>query len=139
MLPQTCEYALRAMTWIARQADGAVQAKDIASDAMIPLQYLQKLLTELVKHGFLASTRGVGGGFRLARPASDLGLAEILAPFDDLLERSRCPFGNLLCGKSDPCPVHSRWEKVMQHYRQFLESTTLADLVAEDVRSKRPR
>ena len=132
MLTQTCEYALRAVTYIAQHAgEGAVLARDIATATKVPYDYLQKLLTELVKNRLLASTRGIGGGFRLAKPAGKIRLLDVIRPFDDVMQRSLCPFGNTDCGKRYPCPLHDRWGVVVETYRSFLETTTVADLVVD--------
>ncbi len=133
MLTQTCEYALRAVTYVAQHAgEDAVLARDIASAANVPYEYLQKLLTEMVKNRLLASTRGIGGGFRLARPAGKIRLLDVIQPFDDVMQRSLCPLGNADCGKRFLCPLHDRWGVVVETYRSFLETTTVADLVVDD-------
>lgn len=138
MLSQTCEYALRAMTYIAQHGDGRhVLAKEIAGDTAVPLKYLQKILRDLVRAGVLHSSRGIGGGFRLSRPARHLRLADVVGPFDDTLRRPTCPFGNPLCGKANPCPVHRRWSRVVESYTGFLERTTLHHLVEQG--SKAPK
>jgi Rrf2 family protein len=134
---QTCEYALRAITYLARQGDAPVLTKDIADSMHIPHQYLQKILRELVRKGVLTSARGVGGGFRLSRPAAKIRLAEVIEPFDDLMRRTSCPFGNPLCGQSNPCPVHDRWGQVVGAYQAFLASTTVRDLVADSAARKK--
>jgi len=126
----TCEYALRAVTHIAqRGGDGPVLARDIAAAMDIPRPYLQRVLRELVRRGVLTSARGIGGGFRLNRPPEKILLLDIMTPFDNVLARTACPFGNPRCGWENPCPVHDRWSRVVATYRSFLESTTLADLL----------
>ncbi len=131
MLSQTCEYALRAVTYIGQHGhDGPVLAKVIAEHSGIPLRYLQKVLRDLVRSGVLASSRGIGGGFRLGRDAKDIRLADVLAPFDDILPRTACPFGNPECGVSNPCPIHDRWLGVVTVYKAFLETTTIGDLIS---------
>ena len=123
---------MRAVTYIAQHAgEDAVLARDIATAAKVPYEYLQKLLTELVKNRLLVSTRGIGGGFRLAKPAGKIRLLDVIRPFDDVMQRSICPFGNADCGKRHPCPLHDRWGVVVETYRSFLETTTLADLVVD--------
>ncbi len=130
VLTQTGEYALRAVAYIARHADeGPVLARNIASEADVPHEYLQKMLTELVRKRVLTSTRGIGGGFRLGRRAELVRLVDVIAPFDDVMQRSQCPFGNPNCGERNPCPVHERWSRVVEAYKSFLETTTVADLV----------
>lgn len=141
MWSQTCEYALRAVTYIAQHADeNPVLAKEIAAEMNIPHQYLQKVLRELVRNRVLSSTRGIGGGFQLIRGAKEVRLAQVIEPFDSSMNLETCPFGNPLCGQANPCPVHERWGVVVDSYKSFLETTTLADLVEkEPKRAKRRR
>ena len=132
MLSQTCEYALRAVTYIGQHADeNPVLAKDISAEMHVPLRYLQKVLRDLVRIGVLDSTRGIGGGFQLKKPADQIRLADIMAPFDDILAQTSCPFGNPLCGKSKPCPLHDRWSEVAGAYLDFLQNTTVHDLLGK--------
>lgn len=132
LLSQTCEYAVKAATYIARHAgDEPVSARDIAVGANVPQGYLQKLLSEMVRSGILVSSRGIGGGFRLSKPANQLLLKDVIAPFDDARQRSRCPFGSPECNENRPCAVHERWGDLIESFTRFLETTTLADLAAE--------
>lgn len=105
----------------------------------IPQQFLQKILRILVRSGVLTSTRGIGGGFRLARPPADIVLREIVAPFEDNDALAICPFGNPDCGASAPCPVHDKWTAVHVAYRTFVETTTLEQLANEPPRNFRLR
>lgn len=133
MWSQTCEYALRAVTYIAQHAqDSPVLAKDIAAEMNIPHQYLQKVLRELVRNRVLGSTRGIGGGFQLTRAAREVTLAEVIEPFDSSMNLESCPFGNPLCGQANPCPVHDQWAVVVGSYKGFLDTTTLADLAGKE-------
>jgi len=132
LLSQTCEYALKAATYIARHGgDEPVSARDIAAGAGIPQGYLQKLLSEMVRAGVLRSSRGIGGGFRLSRPADEVLLKEVIAPFDDAKQRLRCPFGSSDCEPGGLCAVHERWGDLIESFTEFLETTTLADLAAD--------
>lgn len=133
MLTQTGEYALRAVTFIGKhQSEGPVSAKDIATATKVSLKYLQKVLRDLVRSGVLSSVRGIGGGFRLGRPSDQLVLLEIVQQFDSSLRRPTCPFGNPKCGDGHACPVHDRWSLVVEAYKNFLEETTLADVIAAE-------
>ena len=130
MLSQTCEYALRAVTYIAQhEQDGSILAREVASHTNVPLKYLQKILRDLVRSGVLSSVRGIGGGFRLRKSARELHLLDVVTPFADPLERTTCPFGNPRCRKDNPCPVHDRWVRVVEAYRTFLETTRVQDLL----------
>ncbi len=130
MFSQTCEYAIRAATYIAiRSDDGLLLAKDIAEHTHVPPKYLQKVLRDLVKGGVLTSSRGIGGGFKLSRSPRSICLADVVAPFNDEARVTACPFGNLQCGDAEPCPAHDRWLRVLSAYDKFLKSTTLAQLM----------
>lgn len=133
MLSQTAEYALRAVLYLAEQADGEPVSVDTVSDALsLPRNYLSKTLHALAKAGVLASTRGPGGGFQLAVPAERLSLFEIVTPFDELDSRRRCLLGRRQCSDDAPCPAHERWKAVAEEVATFFRETTVADLIATD-------
>ncbi len=132
MLSTTAQYALRALVYIAAQEpDQLVLAKEIAAKTGVPLHYLSRILRDAVRGGLLESARGVGGGFRLARPRSKIKLFDVLSPFDDVLDRSKCPFGQPRCNDSNPCGFHEYWKPISTAYRQMLEQTTLDDIGLE--------
>jgi Rrf2 family protein len=126
MLSMTAQYALRAIAYIAAQrGERPVLAKEIAANTAIPSHYLSRILRDAVRAGLLESARGVGGGFHLSRPAHRIRLMEVLSPFDDVLDRSRCPFGQPRCDDSHPCGFHVYWKPIAVAYRRMLEETTL--------------
>ncbi len=128
MLSLTSEYALRAMTYLAKhQPDWPIPGKQIAEEADIPPKYLSKVLGDLVRAGLLEATRGKSGGFRMARPAREISLLEVLSPFERV-ERRLCPFGNDRCKDEDPCVAQEKWKQVSDAYRKFLERTSIHDV-----------
>jgi len=125
MLTRSSEYALRALIDLARhQSSGRVSRDDMARRTGIPARYLSKILSDLVRIGLLASMRGPGGGFSLARPAHEVPLSEIVALYEPHSGK-RCPFGNRECSDTNPCVAHDRWKIVLETQRAFLENTTL--------------
>lgn len=132
MLSATAQYALRAMVYIAaHDREHPVLAKEIASKTGVPLQYLSRILHDAVRAGLLTSSRGVGGGFRLARPKAKIKLIEILSKYDDVLDKAKCPFGQARCNDSNPCGFHDHWKPISMAYREMLESTTLGEVGLE--------
>lgn len=126
MLSITAQYALRALVYIAGQnGNQPVLAKEIAAHTGVPLQYLSRILHNAVRAGLLESSRGVGGGFRLTRPQNKIKLIDILSPYDDVLDRSRCPFGQPRCNDDHPCGFHEHWKPISVAFREMLENTTL--------------
>ncbi|MCK6456370.1 MAG: Rrf2 family transcriptional regulator [Phycisphaerae bacterium] len=140
MLSMTAQYALRAFVYIAAQdAKRPVLAKEIAAHTGVPSHYLSRILRDAVRAGLLDSARGVGGGFRLARPRHKIRLLEVLMPFDDVLGRSRCPFGQPRCDDSHPCGFHEYWKPIAIAYRRMLERTTLDSIGVEGLCKTRRR
>ena len=130
MLSSTSEYAIRAATYIAQQGDREpVSAKDIAEAADVPVKYLQQILKTMVKSGILSSSRGVGGGFNLKRPAKKVLLKDIVTLFDDVARQMVCPFGDEEdCGTINSCAIHDHWVTIVNPYKKMLEETTLESL-----------
>lgn len=128
MFSQTVEYALRSFLYIARQAPETVRLRDVASEVEAPPRYLAKLLAELARSGYLTSTRGPGGGYRLALRGRPASLADIAAVFDSATAR-RCLLGHGICGTNPDCAVHDRWAPISHAMHEFLDHTTVADLV----------
>ncbi|GMU22547.1 MAG: hypothetical protein AMXMBFR13_26320 [Phycisphaerae bacterium] len=133
MLSKTAEYALRAVATIARvKEDRPILAKEIAAAGQIPNKYLSKVMRDLVHAGVLTSTRGIGGGFRLRRKAESIKLVDIIRPFDDVQAARRCPFGNAKCSDENPCSMHEQWRPVAEAFRNLMERTSLAEIIAKE-------
>lgn len=129
MLSQTTEYALRAVIHLARTThDGPVRVDDVAEALAVPRNYLSKILHVLARDGVLASTRGPGGGFRLARPPETLRLVDVIGEFEVPEALGDCLLGRPRCGEESPCPAHGRWVSVSRTIADFFEKTTVADL-----------
>jgi len=137
-LPQTAEYALRAVCYIAEhEAEGPVPVSMIAQALQAPQNYLSKTLHHLGTIGMLSATRGARGGYRLGAPAAELRLGRIVAPF--LIESEhRCLMGHTRCGDDVACGAHWRWKSVRDSARRFFDDVTLADLLTEGPARNRP-
>jgi len=128
MISVTGQYAIRAVVYLAEvQGECKTTAGRIAAHVGVPANYLAKILHALVHAGILDSARGPHGGFRLLRPAGDLMLAEVLAPFEDthvrecVLNRTDCPHG-------PGCHSRSRCLALSEEIDLFLRATSIADL-----------
>lgn len=135
MLSQTSEYALRAILHLSREGGSdPVRVDDVAEALQVPRNYLSKILHVLAREGILESTRGPHGGFRLARPAEGLSLAEVVAHFqpDLLAPGERCLLGRPRCLDSDPCAAHDTWKEISESIRSFFLETTVEDLAPPD-------
>ena len=129
-LTQTAEYALRAMAWLATESpDSPVRARDLSEGSGIPSHYLSKVLRRLVMAGLLTSQKGLGGGFSLSRPPSEIFFAEILKAIDAYPPRDRCAFGWGACDALHPCPLHESWSRLGEFFGEWATTTTLQDTV----------
>ena len=129
-ISQTAEYALRAMACLAAPGGGAMRALDLSRATQVPPHYLSKVLRRLVHAGLLDSQKGHGGGFTLARPASKIRFADVLAAVDEAPETGRCAFGYAQCDAKNPCPLHPAWSKLNEQMSSWAERTTLASVSA---------
>jgi Rrf2 family protein len=131
VLSKTAEYALRAVLYIAREKEGGpARANEIAKALAVPGNYLSKILHSLARAGVLRSERGPRGGFSLARPTTELVLAELLEALDPSVLRSECLLGMPTCSEDTACAVHHRWKRVRDPVRRFFQETTVADVLS---------
>lgn len=137
MLMTTSTYALIAMSTMVRNLDRLpMTARELAEHGKIPTNYLSKIMRQLVRAGLVKGTRGIGGGFRFARPPSKIKLIEVVAPFEQVDRPRVCPFGNQVCSDDDPCAIHDIWGGVRSEFSRVLESIDLATAAATDRQAK---
>jgi Rrf2 family protein len=131
MLSKTGLHAVRAVVALARLPEGAYAgAARIAREIGAPQNYLGKLLKSLAEDGLLESQKGLGGGFRLARPPQEVSLFDVVDPIEHVGRWSGCILGRPECSEVDPCAIHNRWKTVRDAYLRMLQRTTVAELVA---------
>jgi len=129
-LSATAQMGLRAVVYLSRQdPDRLIPVEEIADAVDLPRNYLSKTLGKLRRAGVLVSSRGPTGGFRLARPETEITIAEVVAPFTPPGNR-RCILGRENCGDGNPCPAHHQWSQVASRIEQYVEETTIAKLKA---------
>jgi Rrf2 family protein len=128
-------HALRAAAWLAASRQGeAMLGRDLAGKVGIPAPYLAKVLATLARTGVLTASRGVRGGYRLARPARQISLMEIVEPFEGKRARPGCLLRpDEPCREEAACSAHAAWSDLKATYLGFLETTTLADIQEADV------
>jgi Rrf2 family protein len=127
MLSITSQYALRALSHLARQQRATVLGRDLAQSVEIPANYLSKVLLTLRNAGLVVTTRGSGGGYRLSRPANDIHLIDVVKLFEDVSgAQPGCILGRTRrCSEIKPCTAHSAGKGLQVAYWRFLVSTPL--------------
>jgi Rrf2 family iron-sulfur cluster assembly transcriptional regulator len=130
-------YAVMAMTDLAgRQGDRAVTLADIAARQEISLSYLEQLFSRLRRRGLVKSTRGPGGGYRLAKSAAETRIVDIVLAVDEPLHATRCGgHAKLGCmSKGERCLTHDLWAEMGRQVQDYLASVSLADVLAGRLR-----
>jgi Rrf2 family protein len=134
MLSQSGIHAIRAMVTLAALPESAYcGVADIARTTDSPRNYLGKLLLQLSRHGLVESRKGLGGGFRLSKPAGDITLYDVMGAIEDIGRWTECAFSNRVCSDTNPCMLHGRWVHAREAFLTFLRDTTIAEL-AENYR-----
>lgn len=124
-------YALRTLIDLAQHSDqGLVALKDIAGRQEISQKYLEQIVTQMSKAGFLKGVRGPQGGYRLARDPKDVNVAEILEAIEGSLAPVTC-LGNETneCDRCGDCPTLELWTGLYECVMNYLMSITLQELV----------
>ena len=132
-LSTRAQYAVRAMVDLALFSDGRpVSLKEIASREDIPLNYLEQLFFRLKNRQIVASVRGPGGGYVLARTTTEIRVGEIVTAVEEPLDPVAClDAGSGPCTRVTPCVTHTVWKGLGERIRGFLDSINLEELAAE--------
>jgi Rrf2 family transcriptional regulator, iron-sulfur cluster assembly transcription factor len=122
-------FAVTAMIDLAlRQHSGPVTLAGIAERQKISLSYLEQLFGKLRRNQLVASVRGPGGGYCLAKPMTQMSVADIIQAVDETLDATQCG-GRGDCHDDHPCMTHNLWTSLNQKMFDYLRSVTLQELV----------
>jgi Rrf2 family transcriptional regulator, cysteine metabolism repressor len=138
------EYGVRLMVELGRRTDTAdpgsaapVSLTAVADAEALPLSYLEHLVAKLRQAGLVSSVRGAHGGYRLAKPAADIAMLDVVQALEGPIAPMECfhtdPEGRVLCShESDgdrACATKFLWTRVHGGVTKALAGTSLADLV----------
>lgn len=122
-------FAVTAMIDVAlRQHGGPVTLAGIAERQKISLSYLEQLFGKLRRNHLVASTRGPGGGYTLAKPLTAVSVADIISAVDEPLDATSCG-GKGNCHDEQPCMTHDLWMSLNRRMHEYLSSVSLDELV----------
>ncbi len=129
-LSSLADYAVVMMSAIARHCgQSRLNAAQLAEETGIPVPTVQKLVSKLGAAGLLRSVRGAGGGFKLARPAAAVSLADIIEAIEGPIALTACvDTGKHDCGMEGTCRVQAHWPVVNQAVRGALAGVNLNSL-----------
>jgi Rrf2 family protein len=127
LISVTADYALRAAVLLVAAHPRHMTVEAIADAAGVPPKYLGKILQTMRRAGLLHSTRGLMGGYRLARPPAEIHALEVIQAVDPIPRHVPCP----ACTAESLCALHERLADANKTMESLLRSTTLDWLVPQ--------
>ena len=124
-------FAVTAMIDLAmNDSEGPVTLAEISERQRISLSYLEQLFGKLRRRALVASVRGPGGGYTLARKSEELSVADIIRAVDEPIDATQCA-GKENCRGERKCLTHDLWANLNDKIFEYLNGVTLAQLVAK--------
>lgn len=133
MISTRGRYALRILVDLAEnQHEGYITLKEAADRQEISEKYLENIVKDLVKGRFVEGVRGKGGGYRLARPADEINVMEVLRSTDGTLTPVAClEEGSKPCSRAASCRTLPLWKGLDKVVSEYLGGFTVGDLMKE--------
>lgn len=122
------DYAVRAMLALARTTDVQATGAVLAAETAIPPSYVPQVMGDLVRAGLVANRRGRRGGYRLARPPSEISLLAIVEAVEGDGRRRTCVLRGGPCRRDGACDVHDPFFKAQEALFNTLEGVSLSDV-----------
>ena len=129
MFSKTCEYAIRALIFIAQKSKSGHRTgiKEIAAGIDSPSHFIAKILQDLGKQGLVQSMKGPNGGFFLDDKSLDGSLADIVKAIDGNKLFTGCGLGLKECSETHPCPLHFEFLRLRNDIHSMLQKMKLRD------------
>jgi len=133
------EYASRAMLELSlNYKERPLHIREISAAQDIPARFLEQILLLLKRAGYLRSKKGPNGGYYLAKPPSEINVAEVIRVMDGPLAPIDCVSvtAHEVCPREDFCGLKWLWKDVRDAIAEILEKTTFRDLAERTVDAK---
>ena len=124
------DYGTVVMTYLARNPNDIHTANAIAEEVSVAPPTTSKLLKLLARAGLVTSTRGTHGGYLLARPASEISIAQVIAALEGPIGLTECASVPGACEQESGCSVSGNWQRINKVVVGALQQVTLAEMVA---------
>lgn len=127
MLSKTCEYAIRAMIYVAQKSQHGevVNIKEISKNIDSPELFIGKILQNLSRNGYIRSAKGRNGGFYLTDADARRSLADIVTAIDGDKIFTGCGLGLDYCSETKPCPIHNEYKETRNALYKIYKKATL--------------
>ena len=130
-LTRYSDYSLRVLIYLALDPDRLATIEDIARSYDISKAHLMKVVHQLGLGGFVETVRGRGGGLRLARPAQEITVAEVVRSTEGSMALAECFAPASRCAIEPACGLRSVLHEALAAFLAVLDGYTIADLVAK--------
>lgn len=127
-ITRKADYAIRCVLHLSKNPEKIASVDEIASAMSISKIFLAKIMQQLMKAGIVNSTRGVKGGFRLARKPTDINILEVIEAIQGPSAANICAIDRRMCRLSNRCTVHPIWVKIRKIVEQELKKQNFAKL-----------
>lgn len=133
MFSKTCEYALRALIYIAQKTRKGerLSVPDVAEGIGSSEYFIAKILQQMAKKGFVYSAKGPNGGFFMEADNRSVSLAEVVKFFDGDKLFHGCALGLKECSESTPCPVHKDFVVIRKKIKETLDQSSIDSFIED--------
>jgi len=128
-VPTKTQYGIRALAHLARTEGKSAASGEIARAEGIPPKYLEGILGQLKNAGLVLSERGKNGGYRLAKPASETRMIEIVEALEGKIQPVGCVDDSGRCSQGGSCLPRIFWMGLKGAIDGYLASRTLEDVI----------
>ena len=129
MFSKSCEYAIKAMIFVAQKSkdENRVGVKEIAKGIDAPEHFIAKILQDLAKKKLIHSVKGPNGGFYMDSLNLKSSISDIVKAIDGDGIYTDCVIGLKACSEKNPCPVHFEYKEIKRNLITMLEQSTIAN------------
>ena len=125
ILSKLADYGVIVATRLAADPARQLTAAAIADDTFLPRATVAKILKALAHAGLVTATRGPAGGYRLARRATAISVAEVVAAIDGDIGLTQCSVHVAECARTEYCPTRPHWAAINRAVAQALSAVSL--------------
>jgi len=131
-LSNTSKYTIRILAYMAKHKESPlISAKELSESLNIPYKFLTKIMTELVRVGFIESIRGREGGYKFLKKPSEITVNDVLILFNDAIKDEECILGIKSCDIKAKCALHDRWLKSKVQLQKVFKESTIESIASE--------
>lgn len=138
ILSKLADYGVIVATHMAADPERRVTAATLAAETRLPRATVAKLLKALAHKGLVTATRGAAGGYRLARRAKAISVAEVVAAIDGTIGLTQCSVHVADCARTSYCPTRPHWAAINRAVEEALEAVSLDRMIGPMTFARRP-